>query len=258
MGKHSTPFDITLQDAHLHYGDTVVLHNVTITLHAGEWVCLLGKSGVGKSSLLSLLLNHHPSVSCSDNHPLQNRLAWMAQQDSLLPWKSVFDNVALGSILRGEPIDQDHINKRLKQVGLNGYATALPQTLSGGQRQRVALARTLSEDTPVVIMDEPFSAVDAITRHQLQTMAHHLLHRKTVLMVTHDPVEAVRLADRILVLQTGGDMTEIPIPKKRISKGKRLIRDINDANCAHAHQQILETLNADTLQGETILKGRAS
>ena len=250
MGAHCTPFDITITDGHVNYENTQVLQDVNLTLRAGEWVCLLGKSGVGKSSLLSLLLQNAPSVTCSDHQRLTHRMAWMAQHDSLLPWKSVFDNVALGYILRGQTIDQSHIDNRLQQVGLEGYPTALPQTLSGGQRQRVALARTLSEDTPVVIMDEPFSAVDAITRHQLQNMAHHLLQNKTVFMVTHDPIEAVRLADRILILHTGGTLIEIKTPNKTISgkktsKGERRIRDINDKQCAHVHQQILQSLNTD-------------
>ena len=243
MGDNTIPFDITITDGHVQYDNTCVLRGVNLTLQAGQWVCLLGKSGVGKSSLLSLLLQSDPSVLCSDNQPLKNRMAWMAQQDSLLPWKSVFDNVALGSILRGNTPDQNHINNRLLQVGLKDYASVFPQNLSGGQRQRVALARTLSEDTPVVIMDEPFSAVDAITRHHLQNMAHDLLHDKTVLMVTHDPMEVVRLADRILILQTGGTLTEIKMPKKSKTKGQRLIRDINNQHCADIHQRILENLN---------------
>ena len=248
MGKPTMPFDITITDGCVQYDNACVLQGVNLTLKAGEWVCLLGKSGVGKSSLLSLLLNHAPSVGCSDNAPLKNRMAWMAQHDSLLPWKSVFDNVALGSILRRQTIDHHHIDNRLSQVGLQGYATALPQTLSGGQRQRVALARTLSENTPVVIMDEPFSALDAITRYKLQNMAHDLLLHKTVLMVTHDPIEAVRLADRILILQTGGDITEIKIPKKRTRKGQPCIRDIQDKNCAPIHDHILQALTTDTQQ----------
>ena len=94
MGK--TQFNITIKNGQVSYSNVYVLRNVNLTLHAGEWVCLLGKSGVGKSSLLSLLLNHDISVSCSDGKTLKHRMAWMAQRDSLLPWKSVFDNVSLG------------------------------------------------------------------------------------------------------------------------------------------------------------------
>ena len=141
--------------------------------------------------------------------------------------------------MRENNIPTDHIHNHIRQVGLEGLTTALPQTLSGGQRQRVALARTLSEDTPVVIMDEPFSAVDAITRHSLQDMAHQLLQDKTVFMVTHDPIEAVRLADRIYVLNTGGDITEINVPKKQQSN----IRHIDDAGFAKSHRDILQALD---------------
>ena len=245
MGHTTTPFDITITDGHLSYEDRWILQHVNLTLRAGEWVCLLGKSGIGKSSLLSLLLDNHPSVGCSDTAPLQGRMAWMAQTDSLLPWKSVFDNVALGGIVRGESLDKSHIHNRINQVGLQGFENALPHTLSGGQRQRVALARTLSEDTPVVLMDEPFSAVDAITRHSLQDMAHHLLQNKTVFMVTHDPLESLRLADRVLILQTGGVITEIPIPKKRIKQGQKQIRPMDTPQFATLHDTILQTLQGE-------------
>jgi putative hydroxymethylpyrimidine transport system ATP-binding protein len=127
----------------------------------------------------------------------------MAQQDLLLPWSSVLDNVTLGERLRmgrASAETQERALALLDRVGLANSANALPSTLSGGMRQRAALVRTLMEDRPVVLMDEPFSALDAITRVRLQDLAADLLRGRTVLLVTHDPLEALRLGDRIHVL----------------------------------------------------------
>ena len=126
----------------------------------------------------------------------------MAQQDMLLPWLNVIENVTLGDRLRGavEPVRRGAAHELIDQVGLKNYAFALPAKLSGGMRQRVALARTLLEDRPVVLMDEPFSALDAVTRLQLQDLAAILLRDKTVLLVTHDPLEALRLGNHIYLM----------------------------------------------------------
>jgi putative hydroxymethylpyrimidine transport system ATP-binding protein len=129
-------------------------------------------------------------------------IGWMAQSDLLLPWLSVKDNVLLGARLRSEvtPFLQQKADHLLHEAGLEGKGEILPGELSGGMRQRVALLRTLMEERPVILMDEPFSALDALTRMKLQNLSARLTHGKTVLMVTHDPLEALRLADRIIVL----------------------------------------------------------
>ncbi len=140
-------------------------------------------------------------MATSDGVPLSGRIAWMAQQDLLVPWRDALGNVTFGAHLRGGRPDLDRARALLEEVGLSATdAAKMPAQLSGGMRQRVALARTLMEDRPVVLMDEPFSAVDAPTRHRLQDLAARLLAGRTVLLVTHDPLEALRLADRILVL----------------------------------------------------------
>jgi putative hydroxymethylpyrimidine transport system ATP-binding protein len=134
---------------------------------------------------------------------VQDRVAYMAQQDLLLPWASVLGNVLLGPRLRGEDRDPDIVQRArglIAQVGLKGREEVLPARLSGGMRQRVALARTLVENRPIVLMDEPFSALDAITRFALQELAARLLAEHTVLLVTHDPLEALRLGHRIYVM----------------------------------------------------------
>ena len=195
--------------ARIAHDGAVLFEHLDLALPAGSWTGLLGPSGVGKTALLRFLLglavgdDAGGRVTCDDGETVAGRAAYMAQRDLLLPWLSGRDNVMLGSRLRGEPIGDAERHRAaalLEAVGLEGSADARPDTLSGGMRQRVALARTLMENRPIVLMDEPFSAVDAITRVRLQNLAVRLLAGRTVMLVTHDPLEALRLADRILVM----------------------------------------------------------
>jgi putative hydroxymethylpyrimidine transport system ATP-binding protein len=190
----------------LELGGRVLFENLRFRLEAGAWTCLLGASGVGKTSLLRLIAGLLPGALVSaDGGTLDGRVALMAQQDLLLPWLGALDNVLLGHRLRGiKRAARGRMRERarglLDRVGLAGREAELPAALSGGMRQRVALARTLMEDRPVVLMDEPFSALDAVTRFRLQDLAAELLAGRTVLLVTHSPEEAVRLGHRLHVL----------------------------------------------------------
>lgn len=182
---------------------------------AAEWTVLLGASGVGKSTVLKLFAGLGAGIELSgtqhpDTQALHGHIALMAQDDLLMPWLSVLDNVLIGARLRGQSPDKDRARARLAQVGLAEKEAARPSTLSGGQRQRVALARTLMEDRPVVLLDEPFSALDALTRSQMQELSAELLTGRTVLLVTHDPVEAVRLGHRIFIMTPTGLQTVSP------------------------------------------------
>ena len=210
-----TSFDVSVKGASLRYAGVSLFDGLDFTLPAGQWTCLLGPSGVGKSSLLrliaGLIVAAEGEVVCSDQRPLAPRLAWMGQQDDLLPWLTVEGNVTLGARLRGEPSDLAGAEALLARVGLIPQRDQRPATLSGGQRQRAALARTLMEDRPVVLMDEPFSALDAITRARLQVLAAQLLAGRTVLLVTHDPLEALRLGHRIHVMAGQPARIEPPI-----------------------------------------------
>jgi putative hydroxymethylpyrimidine transport system ATP-binding protein len=191
----------------LAYQGVALFEGLRFRLEGGSWTCLLGPSGVGKTSLLRLIAGLAPGalVVVDDGGGLAGRVALMAQQDLLLPWLPVVDNVVLGYRLRGASRAElrrrrEEARQLLARVGLEREAEALPATLSGGMRQRAALARTLMEDRPVVLMDEPFSALDAITRHRLQDLAAELLAGRTVLLVTHSPLEALRLGHRLYVL----------------------------------------------------------
>lgn len=181
-----------------------------LTLSKEEVTCLLGASGVGKSTLLRLLAGLPTGVEFRGQvHTAPAAL--MGQDPGLFPWLTVEQNVGLGARLRGETTDAARIATLIREVGLAGYESRLPANLSGGQRQRVALARTLAEDRPLVLLDEPFSALDARLRLDIGVMSMRLLKGRTVLMVTHDPAEAARLGDRIVVMTPAG-LTEQPAP----------------------------------------------
>jgi putative hydroxymethylpyrimidine transport system ATP-binding protein len=198
------PPGLIIRGLALRYGNRTIFENLDLDLKGGEFVVLLGTSGVGKSSLLKIIAGlarpSAGSVAATDGLPLQHRIAYMGQQDLLYPWLNVLDNVMLGSRLRGEKRDRDRAVHLLGRVGLADRARALPSELSGGMRQRAAIARTLYEDRPIVLMDEPFSALDTFTRARVQDIAAELLQGRTALLITHDPLEACRLGHHLVVL----------------------------------------------------------
>lgn len=203
---------ISIRHADLAYANQPIFKNLNLQLPPGRWIGLLGASGIGKSSLLRLITNlPNPQQTFSGSIVADNAIcvakqtAYMAQTDLLLPWMNVLNNTLLSVKLRTHTKAQQKDKQAqalllLEQVGLKDVIYHFPHQLSGGMRQRVALARTLMEDKPIVLMDEPFSALDAITRYKLQALAANVLHGKTVLFVTHDPLEALRLANDIYIM----------------------------------------------------------
>ena len=197
--------------------DTQIFQKISFTMQAGSWTCLLGPSGVGKTTVLRLIaglaseIGLDGSIVMTEGQNIDGQIALMSQTDNLLPWLSATENVVLGSRLRGEKQNYEKAVELIEKVGLSDHRKKKPYALSGGQRQRVALARTLMEERPIVLLDEPFSALDARVRAEMQELAAENLEGKTILLVTHDPAEAARLGDTILVLSKSG-IKDVPPP----------------------------------------------
>lgn len=202
-GGGPVALDLRIRGLTVRFDGRDILRELDLDVMAGETTCLLGPSGIGKSTLLRRiagLLAGPGAIEAGDGQGLAGRIAFMGQSDLLLPWLDVAGNVMLGARLRSEPASGARLREMLGAVGLADAAAKRPAALSGGMRQRAALARTLMEDRPLVLMDEPFSAVDALTRLKLQDLAARLLAGRTVLLVTHDPWEAIRIGHRIVVI----------------------------------------------------------
>ncbi len=198
------------------FGEQRLFPPVALEIDAGKWSCLLGPSGCGKTTILRLLAGLETGVTfrgrieAADGRPIADRVAYMAQTDLLMPWLDVVGNVTIGARLRGETPDREAARAFLDRFGLARHMGKRPSQLSGGQRQRVALARTLMEDRTVVLLDEPFSALDARRRAELQELAAETLAGRTVLLVTHDPAEAARLGDRVFLMDESGMIEAVP------------------------------------------------
>ena len=184
------------------FGEHVVLDALDLSITDGEFVALLGRSGSGKSTLLRALAGLDYDVTGNGELRIPDRVSVVFQDSRLLPWLRVLDNVILGdraADARTRGIDA------LAEVGLSGRERAWPNQLSGGEQQRVALARSLVGEPQLLLADEPFGALDALTRLRMHELLRDLCrrHRPAVLLVTHDVDEAIKLADRIVVLDAG-------------------------------------------------------
>jgi NitT/TauT family transport system ATP-binding protein len=191
-------------------GETEALQDVSLAVAPGEFVAVIGPSGCGKSTLLSLIAGLFAATEGSvlvDGRPVagpNRKIAYMLQQDYLFEWRTILDNVVLGAEIQGVPMAaaRERARQLLTRYGLGQFQHHLPRQLSGGMRQRAALARTLCTEPEIVLLDEPFSALDSQTRLALADEIGEILRReaKTVILVTHDIGEAISMAERVIVM----------------------------------------------------------
>jgi NitT/TauT family transport system ATP-binding protein len=203
------------------------LARVTLSVPAGRFVSLIGPSGCGKSTIFNIVAGlQQPTtgrvmIDGEDATGTIGRVGYMLQKDLLLPWRTVLDNVILGMEIQGKPLGEarERALPLLRKYGLSGFEYLYPNSLSGGMRQRAALLRTLLFDTDVILLDEPFGALDAQTKAHMQEWLMQLWSdfQKTVVFVTHDVEEAIFLSDEIHVMGTrpGRILEGIPIPLPR-------------------------------------------
>ncbi|MFC9131538.1 ABC transporter ATP-binding protein [Streptomyces sp. NPDC057099] len=210
------------------FGERRILDGLDLTVAPGEFVALLGRSGSGKSTLLRALARLDHDVAGSGELAAPDRLSVVFQDARLLPWKRVLDNVVLGL---GGPDAEQRGRAALAEVGLEGRERAWPVELSGGEQQRVSLARSLVRDPELLLADEPFGALDALTRIRMHALLRRLCerHRPAVLLVTHDVDEAIVLADRVVVLDQGRIAADLPVelpePRRHGSAEYAALRD---------------------------------
>jgi NitT/TauT family transport system ATP-binding protein len=222
-----------------------VLDHCSLRLHRGERVCLIGRSGCGKSTLLKIIAGflaptrgHCLLAGRKITHPGPDRCV-VFQEDALFPWLTVRENIAFGLRGRRMPTNEQalEVDRFVDLVGLQGYGDYLPRALSGGMKQRVALARVLILSPAILLMDEPFGALDAQTRDEMQELLLDLTHRQqqTILFVTHDVQEAVTIADRVLFMDRAagriGEELRITLDRPRDRTSERF-----QMYCTRLHQ----------------------
>ena len=209
---------------HLSYGYSVdkkcmqVLHDINMHVEKGEICSVIGPSGCGKSTLLKIiagLLHDYDGTAMIDGVPVdpkRQRVGFMPQNYGLLPWKTVRENVELGGRIRHERVRENETASMMQRLGIDAFSERYPKELSGGQQQRVGLARAFLLRPDVLLMDEPFSALDAITREEMQEVFLSLWHEQhvTTVLVTHYVEEALYLGQRIVILaDTPGRIAEV-------------------------------------------------
>lgn len=198
---------VRVRNLERHFTRKGVLNGVDLDIAKGEFVALLGRSGSGKSTFLRALAGLDHEARASGVIEVPEDLAVVFQDARLLPWKNIMDNVVFGLDGSDAAARAQHA---LEEVELSGRSTSWPHELSGGEQQRVALARALVRKPRLLLADEPFGALDALTKIRMHTLLRRLsvIHRPAVLLVTHDVEEAIALADRVIVLDHGKVMHE--------------------------------------------------
>ncbi|MDR3454962.1 MAG: ABC transporter ATP-binding protein [Rhodoferax sp.] len=229
---------ISIRDLSVDFGGQVLaVDNVSLEIDSGQFVAIVGPSGCGKTTILNHLTGLLPvqrgTILIGGEPPRAGspRVTYTLARDCLFPWRTALDNVCFGMELRGiAPAEREQRARRaLEQVGLAGFADAYPKALSHGMRQRCALARGFCLDAEALLMDEPFGALDAQTKIQLEDLLLELWGqtRRTVVFITHDLAEAVALADRVIVMSArpGRIVADMPIDLPRPRHVRELQRD---------------------------------
>ena len=251
---------VEVQDLSVTFGDrqktTTVLDKINFTVEPGSFVCLLGPSGCGKSTVLNTIagfINPTEGAISVDKQTVTKPGAdrgFVFQQYSLLPWKTTWQNVELGLRIKGiaKPKRRELVDEYLNRVGLYKHRDSYPHQLSGGMKQRASIVRALINSPSVLLMDEPFSALDAQTRHMMQELLMEIWNdfKTTVIFVTHDIEEAVLLGDRILVMgvNPGHIKEDIEIDLKR----PRHIDDTMTPEFIQLSRQVLAVIREETLK----------
>ena len=238
-------------------GTYTALKDLSLTVEEGQFCAVVGPTGCGKSTTLTLVSGlERPSQGEAIVHGrpvngIDTSTGFVFQQDAVFPWRSVLDNVAAGPVYRGQRRAEANAQARdwLRRVGLTGFEDRFPHQLSGGMRKRVALAQSLINEPRILLMDEPFSALDVQTR---AIMSSELLHlwdqtRPAVVFVTHDLEEAIALADKVVVITAGPGTVkaefEIDLPRPRVVQEIRF-----DRRFTHLYEQIWEALRAEVAE----------
>ena len=189
---------------HTKQGETLAVDNFSFSLKEGEFVAIVGPSGCGKSTILSVLCGLENKSGGSFSFKEKTKVGYMLQEDCLFEWKNILDNcllpLELNKSLNSE--NKKRVLSLLKTYGLNDFINSYPNNLSGGMRQRVALIRTLATDPDILLLDEPFSALDYQTRLAVSNDVYKIIkkEKKSAIMVTHDISEAISMADKVIVL----------------------------------------------------------
>lgn len=201
LSRHNLPA-VRISGLRRSFGGQRVLDGIDIEIRKGEFLALLGRSGSGKSTILRAIAGLDEGTDGSGDIVVPERRSVLFQDSRLLPWQTVIDNVTLGSYDTGA---RERALVALREVELSGKENSWPRTLSGGEQQRAALARSLVRNPELLLADEPFSALDALTRIRMQRLLQRLCqrHSPAVLFVTHDVEEALRLADRVIIIAEG-------------------------------------------------------
>ncbi|MBB3660904.1 NitT/TauT family transport system ATP-binding protein [Rhizobium sp. BK650] len=204
---------VSIENVTMAFGSFVAVQDVNLNVADGEFVAIVGPTGCGKSTILNAiagLLKPAQGSVMIDGKPVagvQNDIGYLFQQDALLPWKTAIENVELGPMFQGTGARdrREQSLQWLAKVGLKGFEDRYPHQLSGGQRKRVQMAQALITGPKVILMDEPFSALDIHTRHLMQNELLRLWQeeRRAVVLITHDLEEAIALGDRVVVLAAG-------------------------------------------------------